>query len=182
MHRILKHINPNNNPPKIRREQTNIEKCRGGQPEQDRRQRVEDEEAECVTRQISANVAIPRRAGEGITVEDGSLHADDEHAVQTQLAQDFIHGPLADEVFLCDVGEAVATGAYQGEKVTLDLAAAGWAVAATTSKVVRGEQHTHATNGDEDTQDLRPVVADAQEQKREDNHDDDSPEVDELCA
>lgn len=184
MHRILEHIDPDNHAPKVRREQADIEKRRRGQPEQYRRQRVEDEQTERVARQIPADLAIPRRAGEGLPVEDGSLHANDEHPVQPQLAQDLIHGPLADEVFLRDVREAVAAGAYQGEKVALDLVAAGWTVAvpAAAGDVVGAEKHTHAADGDEDAQDLGPVVADAEEEKGDDHDDDDGPEVDELCA
>lgn len=48
--------------------------------------------------------------------------------------------------------------------------------------MVRTEQDAHATDAKENTANLRPVVADTQEQEREDDDDDNSPEVDELSG
>ena len=46
--------------------------------------------------------------------------------------------------------------------------------------MVTGDEQTRASDADKDAADLRPVVADLEEEKRNDNDDDDGPEVDEL--
>lgn len=46
--------------------------------------------------------------------------------------------------------------------------------------MIRGKEDAHASNADEDAQNLGPVVADAQEEEGDGDHHDDGPEVDEL--
>ena len=46
--------------------------------------------------------------------------------------------------------------------------------------MIRGEQDTHATDADEDAEDLGGVVADVEEEEGDGDDEDDGPEVDEL--
>lgn len=148
MNNQLKHLHPNHDPPEITREETNVEKRRRRQPEQDRCQGIEDEQAQRVARQIAAHIPVPRSARKRRAVEDGRLHAHDDRCVQPQLAQHFVHGPFADEVFFRDVGEAVEGGAGEREEVAFYLVGAGLGVVGGAGDVVGAEQDAHAADAD----------------------------------
>lgn len=58
------------------------------------------------------------RGAEGGAVEDAGLGAVDYQCVEGHLAQDFVHGAFADEVFFEGIRETVERGAEEGEEVT----------------------------------------------------------------
>ena len=57
---------------------------------------------------------------DGMAVENGGLHAVDEHAPECQLADDFVHGSLGDKEFFKGVAEAVEGLSEQAEKISLE--------------------------------------------------------------
>lgn len=48
--------------------------------------------------------------------------------------------------------------------------------------MVRGDEHAHAADADEDSGNLGDVVADTEEEEGDDDDDGDGPEVDQGCA
>lgn len=99
-----KDLDTNRNTPERSRQERNIEKGSRTQSEQDRRKRVENCQDKRVSSKIPANLSIPGCRAERSTVENSSLRAVDEHAPESELANDFIQGFLRDEEFLKDVG------------------------------------------------------------------------------
>lgn len=113
-------------------------------------------------------------------VEDTSLYTVDDHAEEAHLADDLVNRRGADEVLLTGVGEAVESGSEQGEKVALDLVASRNISTIRALDVIRRNQHAHAANTDQDTDDLGNVIADAEEYERRQDNNDDGPEIDQL--
>nr|POE79911.1 uncharacterized protein CFP56_07977 [Quercus suber] len=111
-------------------------------------------------------------------VEDGALHADDDHAPERQLAKDFVDGPFADEEFFKHVGETVARRADEREQVAFDGVGGGSAVG--PRDVVRGYQDAETATAHQYANVLRNMVANFQEDQRDEDDDGDGPEVDEL--
>ena len=171
----MENLDSNRHAPEVAREKGDVEEGGGGHAEEHRRERVEDGEDKRVARQVPADPAVPVSRAERRAVEDGSLHAVDGHAPEGELADDFVQRALADEVLLEAVAEAVEGGAEQGEEVALDLVGRGEGIVA--RQLVRAEEHADAADGEEDAEDLRPVVAHAQEGEGHYHHDDDGPEV-----
>ena len=46
--------------------------------------------------------------------------------------------------------------------------------------MIRVQQYTHTSAADEDTEDLRDLVANVKKEKRDDHHADDGPEIEQL--
>ena len=113
-----------------------------------------------------------------MAVEDGGLHAVDDHGPEAELADNFVERAAADEPLLVDVAETVEGGAEHGEQVAFELLAAGDAADGGAVDGVGAEKHAHAADADENAEDLRPVVAHFQEEEGEEDDDDDGPEVD----
>lgn len=178
MDRIMEHLDSNRHAPKTPCQQTDIEKRGRGKTEQNRGERVEEREDEGVAGEVAADFGRPGRGGEGGAVEDGGLHADDEHAPEGELTDNFVHGTFGDEEFFEDVGEAVAGGTEQGEEVTLELIGARECIRA--GQVIAAEQDAHAADAEQDAGVLRPVIPHFEEDERDGDNDDDGPEVDEL--
>lgn len=167
--------------PEVAREQADVEEGGRREPEHERRQRVEEREAQRVADQIPADATVPDRDAERVAVEDARLRAVDQHAPEAELADDFVQGPLADEEFLGDVAHAIEGGADEGEEVTFELVAArDGAVICGAGDVVAGQQDAHAADADQDAGDLRGVVAHVQEEEGEHDDEDDGPEVNQL--
>merc|ERR1712098_112604 len=149
---------------------------------ENRDQSVEDEQDESEADEIAGDVAVPCRRLERAAVEDGGLHTGDDHGPEAQLANDLVEGTAGDKPLLVDIGDAVAGGAQKGEEIPLNLVANGYAANRRDLDVVGADQDANAANADDDPDDLRPVVADLEEEEGENDHNDDSPEVDELGA
>ena len=180
MYAVPEHLDPDDHAPEIGGEEADVEEGGRREAEEEGRERVEDEEAERVAYKVPAHVPVPNCRLVIWPVEDGALDAHDYRPVEAQLAEDFVHGPFADEVFLRHVGEAVECRAQQCKEVTFDLVDGGTAVCA--HNVVRRDEYAHTANANEDSDDLSPVVAHAEEYEGDDDDHDDGPEVDELGA
>lgn len=175
-----KHLHANRDAPERSCQEGDIEERRRRQAEQHRRKGVEQREDERVSREIPADLPIPRCAAERRAVENARLRAVDEHTPESELADDFVEGPLADEPLLKDVGEAVEGGAEEGEEVAFDLVCGAEVVGA--CDVVGAEDYAETADAEEDAEDLRVVVADLEEEEGDYYDDGDGPEVDELGA
>ena len=177
----IKDLEPNNDAPKVTREKRNVEECRAGQTVEDWNKRVEQCQNERVTGQISTSLAIPGRIPKSSPVEDPGLGAIDDHPPEAKLPDDFVKWSLTDEVLLGHVAQAVECCASQGKEVTLELvASADRTIICCSCDMVAGQQQAHASDADEDSKDLRPVVAHTKENKGHENDNDNCPEVDQL--
>lgn len=119
MHRIMKHLQPNNHIPKVHRQHGDIEKRRRGESEKQRRKTVEKRKTKRIPSEIPTHSTIPNRAPERRPVKDPRLRAVDDQRIQRHLTEHFVHGTFADEVFLGGIGEAVERRAEEGEEVSL---------------------------------------------------------------
>ena len=182
MDMFMQDLDADTHTPKVHGEHGDAEGGGRREAEHERREAVEEGQAESVSGQVAADFTVPVGAMEGRAVEDGGLHAVDEEAPKGHLANDLVDGPGADEEFLDRVARPVEGGADQGEDVALDLFAGGDAPAVAAGDVVRGDEHAHAADGDQDPRDLREMVADVQEDEGEDHDDGDAPEIDQLGA
>ena len=179
-------FDPNDHAPEIAREEGDIEEGRAREAEHERRPAVEDGEAEGVADHVAGDLAVGAPVGDGVeavAVEDARLRARDEHAPEAELADDFVQRAFRDEEFLGHVAEAVEGRARQGEEVAFQLVAAGDAPRGGPLRdVVAAEEDADAADADEDAEDLRPVVADPEEDAGDEHYHDDGPEVDQLRA
>lgn len=183
MYSISKDLDTDNDTPEVSREETDIEESSGSETEKKRGERVEYKQTEGIPSQVTAHISVPGSRLERGAVEDGGLDANDAHAPEANLAEDFVHRSLADKVFFRDVGQTVESSAKEGEEVALELVAArNVGAAAGTGNVVGGQEDTHTAYADENSNDLGPMVADAEEDEWDNDNHDDGPEVDELGA
>ena len=173
-----KDLNPDRHAPEIARQQRDIEKGSRREAEQQRGERVEDEEHERVADDVADDLAVPGSAAEGRAVEDPGLRPVDQHAPEGELPDYFVHGPLGDEELFEAVAEAVEAGSEEGEEVTFQLVRGRVIVLA--GDVVGGEEDAHAADTEEDAGVLREVVAHVEEDERNDDNNDNGPEVDQL--
>jgi len=102
----------------------------------------------------------------------------DQHTPEGELPDYFVHGPLRDEELFEAVAETVEAGSEEGEEVAFQLVRGRVIVLA--GNVVGGEEDAHAADAEEDTGVLRDVVAHVKENERDDNNNDDGPEVDQM--
>lgn len=93
--------------PEIHGQQGDVEEGCGRQAEEERGHAVEECETERVSGEVAADFAVPDSNLERVPVENTGLGAVDDHTVEGQLAEYFVHGAAADEVFLSGVGETV---------------------------------------------------------------------------
>lgn len=75
----VKYLDSNAHPPKISREQTDVEESSTGKSEHEWCQRVEQGEDQGVPSQIPADLAIPGSCLEGFLIEDACLGAVPDH-------------------------------------------------------------------------------------------------------
>lgn len=176
--RVAKDSGADDDAPEGAGEAGDIEEGGGAETEQDGAEDVEEGEEEGVAGKVAADFAGPLGVAQAVAGEDGRLHAVDEGGPEGELAEDFVHGPFADEEFLDDVREAVHDGGEQHEEVALDGVGRRGGVGA--GDVVGADEHPHAADAEQDTRDLRPVVPDAEHGEGDDHDDDDGAEVDEL--
>lgn len=108
-----KHLDSDHDAPEVAGEQGDVEKGRAGEPEEQGRQTVEQEETQRIPDQVARHRAVPDR-----------LHAHDDGSVHAQLAEHLVHRPLAHQVLLRDVREAVKSSSKQRKQVSLDQVAA----------------------------------------------------------
>lgn len=127
MDMVVEDLDADDDAPEVHGEHGDIEEGCRGEPEEERRHAVEQRETERIPREIAADGTVPGSRAERVTVEDTRLGTVNDHAEEGHLAEHFIYGPCADEVFLARVGEAVESGPDQGEHVPLDLVAGGGA-------------------------------------------------------
>lgn len=179
---VVEDLDADADTPEVHGEQGDVEEGRGRQTEHQRGQTVEQRQTKGETGQVAAHLAVPDGRVVVVAFEDGALHAVDDASVERELTQDLVHGLLADEVLLRSVGQTVERGTQQREQVALQLVAARDIAAVGTGDVIRGNEHTHTTDTDNNTQDLTDVVTDLEEQERDDHDDNDGPEVDQLSA
>ena len=170
--------NPDCHAPEIARQQRDIEEGSGRKAEHQRGKRVEDEEHERVADDVADDLAVPGSAAEGRAVEDPGLRPVDQHAPEGELPDYFVHGPLRDEELFEAVAEAVEAGSEEGEKVAFQLVRGRVIVLA--SDVIGGKEDAHAADAEEDAGILCEVVAHVEEDERDDDNNDDGPEVDQL--
>lgn len=117
---------------------------------------------------------------EGVAIEDRGSNPVDYDSEQAQHSEDFVHRALADEPFLEHVAEAIERCANEAEKVAFELGRRVTSIGA--CDVVGRKQDSHSSTADQDTGDLRPFVADAQEEERYDHDADDGPKVQQLSG
>ena len=121
---------------------------------------------------------VPHRRLETAAIENGGLHTVDEHTPKPHLANHLIEWPLRDEVLIVDVTQPVERGAKQRKQVPFELVRRVATIGA--SDMVARDEKTHATDTDEDPDELGRAVADLHEDEGDGDDDDDGPEVDEL--
>lgn len=179
---LVEDLDADHHAPEVPRQQGDVEKGRRREPEHDGRPGVEDEQAERVPRQVAPDLPVaPHRLRVARPVEDARHGPVDPHAPEPQLAHDLVQRPLADQELLGHVAHAVKGRAGEGEEVALELVAAGDAAeAGPLRNVVGAEEDADAADADEDADDLGGVVADVEEDGRDEDDHDDGPEVDEL--
>lgn len=164
--------------PEVGRQHGDVPEGGAAHAQHDGDQRVEEAHAQREAGDVANDVAVPGRVFEGLAVEDGGLHAADEHAEEAQEGEEVVHGLLGDEPLLEGVAQAVEGCTEETEEVALDFVDARTAVHA--GDVVRSQENSHAAAGDQDTDDLEGSVADLQEEEGEDDDHDDGPEVEQL--
>ena len=174
----MEDFDTNYHAPEIPCQKRDILERRAGEAVQNGNECVENSQNERVPNEVATDFPVPGRSGEGVTVENRCLHAVDDHRPKTKLANDFVEGSAADEPLFVDVAETVEAGAEDGEEIAFQLLAACDAADGGAVDRVGPEKHAHAADADEYTEDLRPVVADLEEEKGEEDDDDDGPEVD----
>ena len=181
---LVEDLDADDDAPEVARQQADVEEGGRGEAEHERRARVEDEQAERVARQVAADFAVaPHGLPVARPVEDAAHGAVDDGAPEPQLAHDLVERPLAHEELLGHVAHAVEGGAHQREEVALELVAARDAAeAGPLGDVVRAEEDADAADADEDADDLGRVVADAEENRGDEDDHDDGPEVDKLSG
>ena len=101
-----------------------------------------------------------------------------EHGPERQLPHNLIQGPLRHQKFFKAVAQAVEGCAEEREEVALDLVRGREGVV--PCDFVGAEEDAYAADGEEDAEDLRPVVAHAQEEEGDYYYDYYGPEVYEL--
>lgn len=175
---IAKDVDANDDAPEVGRQQRDIEKGGTAHTQDEGSQGIEDEEAEGVAGEPAADGVVPVSIAEGRAVEDGSLNAVDEHAKEAHKSQDVVHGALGHEPLLENVGNTIESGTEKAKEIALNHINTWAAVGA--SDVIRGEQDTHATAANEDTDDLEQLVAHTQQEEGDDDNADDGPKVEQL--
>jgi hypothetical protein len=169
---------PHNESPEVPCQQRNIKERRTGQPIQNRHEAVKQRQNECVSGKIASNLPIPRRGAETRAVEYPRLSAVDQHPPEPQLSDNLVHGAFGDEELLRHVAEAVERRAQQRKEIALQCVGCGVLV---RTRYVVGCQHEPETrDADQYPHDLRPVVADFQEEEGQHHDNDDGPELDQL--
>lgn len=109
------------------------------------------------------------------------MRAADHHPPKAHLPHDFIQRTLADQKFLGHVAHAVERGPEQSKQIAFELVSPRHgAIVGGAGDVVAAEQDAHAANADQDADDLGRVVANVQEEERNQNDEDNGPEVDQL--
>nr|POE52330.1 hypothetical protein CFP56_70249 [Quercus suber] len=178
MYVVAKHLGADDDAPEIAGQETDVEESGGGHAEDQRGGGVEPSQDEGVAGEVAADVVVPDVIGVIGAVKDGALDADDQHTPEGQLAEDLVDGTFADEELLKDVGEPISSRADEREQVALN--GVGRLPAVRARDVVRGHQDAEPAAAHQDANVLRDVVADFQEDQRDEDDDGDGPEVDEL--
>jgi len=173
-----KDLNSDRYAPEIARQQRDIEEGSRREAEQQWGERVEDEEHERVADDVADDLAVPGSAAEGCAVEDPGLRPVDQHTPEGELPDYFVHGPLGDEELFEAVAEAVEAGSEEGEEVALQLVRGRVIVLA--GDVVGGEEDAHTADAEEDAGVLREMVTHVEEDERDDDNNDNGPEVNQL--
>jgi len=176
MHANMKDMNPHNCAPKVTRQQANVQKRRRAHAEHNRTNRVKQHKDQIITGHVATNLRGPRCMSNGMTVKNRSLRAIDDDAPKREHANDFVHGPLADQKLLQRVAEAVKSCAEQGKEVAFECV--GGRVVVYVLDLVAGHEDAHAGHADEDAEDGCGSVAHFEEQEGTDDDYDDGPEVD----
>jgi hypothetical protein len=178
MNSQMEDLDTNRDAPKAACQQRDIEEGRRTQPEQQRRKRVKQRENEGVSSEVTPNPRIPVCVPKALAIENAGLRAVDKHAPERQLAHDFVQRLLANQELFKHVAESVQRGAKQREQVAFDGVRGAKVIGA--RDVVGAEDDAEAADAAEDAEDLRVVVADAQEDEGDDYDNDNGEEVDEL--
>lgn len=160
---VAEDLDADDGAPEVAREQRDVEEGGRRDAQQEGHDGVEEEQRDGEPGEVPAHLPVPRRLLEALPVEDRRLHPVDEHPEQPQEREHLVHGPLADEPLLERVGQAVAGGAEEGEQVALQHVLG--VVVVDALEVVTGEQDTHTTAGDQDSQNLKQLVPHAQQQE-----------------
>jgi hypothetical protein len=174
----MKYLNTDHGTPKVAREQTNVEKGSAAHAEHKRRDRVEDKEQQVKADDVTYDSSRPRGVLETLSVEDTSLSTVDEHAPERKHTYHLVHGTFANKELLQDVGEAIEGGAEKCEEVTFELVLGRELVCA--RDVVRYHEQADPTDTGKDSNYLRELVVDVEEDEGYDDDDYDGPKVDEL--
>lgn len=177
---VAKDVDTDDGAPEVARQQADIKEGGGAHSQDEGRKAVEDEQSKSVADNVADGGTVPSGLLEGVAVKDGGGGTANEHADEAHEGQDLVHGPLGDVPLLKDVAQTVARSARQPEQVTLELVLGR--VGAGARHGVGGEQHAHATAGDEDAEDLEGSVAHLEQQEAHNDDADDGPEVEELGA
>ena len=107
MDRQLEHLDTHDHTPEVGRQQANVEEGCRSHAEDQRTHAVEQAKSQRVPRQVAADRAIPDGRLEATTVEDGGLHAVDDHTPLSELPNDFVQRARREHVFFEDVGGAI---------------------------------------------------------------------------
>lgn len=118
---IAKNPQTNDHSPEIAGQETDVEERGGSKPIYYRHQRIEQTQNECIAGQVAANLPIPHRIPEPITVEDTGLDPIDNRPPPTNLPNNLIKRPLAHQELLRYIGQAIERRACQSKEITLQL-------------------------------------------------------------
>lgn len=158
---IMEDLDADDDAPEVHGQHGNVEESSGRQPEEERSHAVEEGQAKGVSGEITTDFAVPGGGPERSTVENAGLGTVDDHAPERHLAQHFVDGCCADKVLFSGVGETVESCAQEGEQVPFQLVAAANIAAVGAGDMVGCDQDAHAADTDQNTQNLRDVIADA---------------------
>lgn len=182
MNGIIEYVDPNNHVPEVDGEERDVKEGRRCESEQQRRQRVEEDQAEGISNQVSGHLAIPDCGLEVRPIKDAGDDAVDDHAIKGELPDYLVYRSLARHEFLHSVREAVASGSHQREQITLDHIVPRVVSPTGAGDVVRREQHAQATDTDQNSYDLGKVVPHVHQEEGEHDDYNNGPDEDQLDA
>lgn len=175
---VTKDPNTDDDTPEVGSQQRNVEESRTSHTEHDGHEDVEDVQAKSVTDDPADNLTVPGCVIERVSVKDGSLDTVDTHTKQAQERQDVVQVSPGHEPLLEYIGSTVESGTKQSKQITLDHIKAAAAIG--TADVITGNENTHTTTADHNTNDLKDSVPNLEQEERNDNNADNSPKVNKL--
>lgn len=176
---IAEDLHSNGDSPEIVCQQADVEEGRASKPKHQWRKGIEQGKDQRVACKISTNFTVPRCCAERCPVENACLCSVDEHAPKSDLPNDFVQWTLRNEELLKHITYAIASSAEQCEEISLNLITPGNRPGIrSTGNVVTCEQDAEATKANQYPSYLSWMVANMQEEERNQDDHNNGPEID----